>query len=291
MHPNTIDTYNNAKNTVCIDHHTNEDLFSDGDYVELKKPLDDSELPKETSLHYIDSSAKSATSIIYRFFEALDEEIDEDRAYDIMQGLVSDGVKRGLFVCDGTKGIISPKDELKNDKNTYEIYNHLVKILPEEKMQQIAKNIDIMANLTPKEKEFYDSLFTRLEFSKDNKTAYVEISPDDDEWVKMGGDTGRNSNILNRFRRSVLYDDKKYPNLKNIIVFYSAGDTYRLSIHSKNRDLVDFYTYAYEKLEDKYNLFSIGGHKSRGGGKILPEDKAQCHEFAQDVIDCIQNYK
>ena len=284
---NVAQMIKNANKVVCIDHHKKQNMFGD-DVIELDSPILDDSLPQKTSMHYIDSSAMSATSVIYRLFESLCEEIDENKAYDILSGFASDCVKKGIIDCDGKKGEIKAKKQLKEDKNAYEIYQDVEKKVSIKDKQKIAHKIDILANLTPEEQDFYDSLFNNVKLSQNKKLAYVEISPDDETWKNLGGDNSRTSTILNRFRQNIL-SDKDYHGIDAVVAFYSAKDVYRLSIHSKKDNLDKFYDSASSLLNEKYNGFSVGGHNSRGGGKIVSSDKDACHNFVCDIIKCYEN--
>ena len=285
MQKNTIGLLQNASKVLCIDHHGQQDLFGD-DCIEITKNLDITELPEDTSLHYIDTSAKSATSVIYRFFEALNQDISRNQAFDIMSGFISDGVKKGIIECDGKSGQILLSEKFINDDNASEIFAKLVQKLSPDDMQQIAKNVDIMSNLTPDEIKFYNSLNDKVKFTDDKKVAYIEIPQDDKTWESLGGDNPETSTILNRFRKNILRNMGN-SGLKYAVVFYPSKDMYRLSIHSNTNNLNDFYNNAITRFRYRFNDFSIGGHRSRGGGKIVPYDKDDCQRFSRDIIDCI----
>ena len=288
MHKNTVPLMQNAQKVLCIDHHGQQDLFGD-DCIEITRNLDSSELPKDKSLHYIDTSAKSATSVIYRFFEALNQDISRNQAFDIMSGFISDGVKKGILECDGKSGQILLTEKLVNDDNASEIFAKLVQKLSPDDMRQIAKNVDIMSNLTPDEIEFYNSLNNKVNFTDDKKVAYVEIPQDDKTWASLGGDNPRTSTILNRFRKNILRNMGN-KGVKYAVVFYPSKYMYRLSIHSNTNNLNDFYNNAIYKFKRRYKDFSIGGHRSRGGGKIVPFDKKECEYFSRDIINILSQY-
>lgn len=274
----------NSKAFLCIDHHVGCDIHNKKPVV-ITKTLLDSKLPKRISPIYIDTSAKSATSIIYRYFEVLNKEIDENCAYDLLAGLVSDCKKKDMIVCDGTRGEIIPQKELKDDKNAYEIFLKLKSKLTPDKILKLARETDILSSLTNEEKEFQKNLYKRLQYNDLNKTAYVVIPPNDEEWEKLGKDNNRTSAILNSFRREIIKNDKYKTN--TAIVFYEADGCFRLSLHSKNNNLEKFY-YNLSKVSKYRNYpdFSIGGHKNRGGGKIATLNKETCAQFVEDVIKC-----
>lgn len=290
MHKNTVGYLNKASEVVCIDHHDRQDLFEDNDYIELSSELDENNLPEQTSLHYIDTTAKSATSVVYRFLEAMGEDITHDGAYDAMCGLVSDSVKKGILECDAKKGTITLSDKFINDKNAFEIYSKLYSKLSKDDIKNITKSIDIMASLAPEQQEFYNSLYDRIQYSKDKKIAYVVIPPDDEQWNELGGDNPVTSTMLNKFRRTVLKDNKNYPDTQYAVVFYPSDNMYRLSIHTKSENMRKFFSRAVFELESKHNEFSIGGHRSRGGGKIIPKSDSDCKKFIDDILDCLNSH-
>ena len=67
---NTQKFIDKADKLLCIDHHRGINI-ADHDYTYINAPLK-SNHSRSVSSCYVDSSAKSTTSIIYRFFEALD---------------------------------------------------------------------------------------------------------------------------------------------------------------------------------------------------------------------------
>ena len=275
-----------SKNLLCIDHHEGTNLFST-DYVILRKPLSEADKAIETSAPcYVDSSAKSATSVLYRLFEALNEPIDSQQAYSLMFGLVDDGAKKGYMVCDGNKGTITPTKKLIDDKNALDIFLNLEEKLSAEQIKKIAQAIDIMSNLSEEEQKFRASLYEKLQFSNNGKIAFVEIPPDDGEWKSLGGDNTRTSTILNRFRQDIL---KKSDDVEVVITFYEAEGKYRLSAHSKNPTLLNFYNYIEATKIPEFTK-NAGGHKDRGGGKIYTIKPEICHKWVQDIISCEDFY-
>ncbi len=284
--PTVLKYIKKSKNLLCIDHHEGTNLFST-DYVILRKPIENADKVIETSAPcYVDSSAKSATSVIYRMFEALDEPISKEQAYSLMFGLVDDGAKKGYMICDGTNGTIIPTKKLIEDKNALEVFLNLESKLDDEQTKKIAQAIDIMSNLSEDEQKFKDSLFERLQYSNNGKIAFVEIPPDNKEWKNLGGDNSRTSTILNRFRQEVL---KRFDNVEAAIVFYEAENKYRLSAHSKNPTLLDFYRYIEQTKIPEFTK-NAGGHKDRGGGKIYTTNPEACHKWVQNIISCEDFY-
>lgn len=270
-----------------IDHHKGIDIV-DGNYTCINSTINET-LPLESvSSYYVDTTAKSASAIIYRFLEALGEDISNSQAYAIFSGLMSDCNKKGLVRCDGENGVIELKKEFVEDKNTYEIYQKLREKLTAKQIREIAKSVDLISNLTPEEKKFKDSLKDRIILSPNKKIAYVEITPDDKEWEDLGSDNPITSTILNRFRVDVInnkFQDEKLKDVVLALVFYKAGENYRISAHAKDNSLLKFFDYAKTKTTNSIHQ-SLGGHSERGGGKIASLDKDICHKWVLDIISC-----
>ena len=225
-------------------------------------------------------------------FEALDEPINSDQAYSLLFGLVDDITKKGYVVCDSSDGTIEPTKKLIDDKNALEIFLKLEDKVSKEQISKIACAIDIMNNLTPEELAFKDSLHEKIKYSENKKIAYVEIPPKDEEWKNLGGDNSRTSTILNRFRQDVLnnvYDDENLKDVELALVFYEAENKYRISAHSKNSTLLDFYNYV-ESTKIPHFTENAGGHKDRGGGKIFSTDPETCHQWVNDIVSCSKFY-
>lgn len=274
--PNVYNFMKKTDKIIGLDHHMDADIVDDN----LTLTQNSNEKPTDKiSSFYIDTTAKSATSIIYRFFEALDKEISQNTAYDLFFGLISDCCKKGLVKCDGENGTISPNKEMIQDKNAYEIYQALYNKLNPEQISDMAKKIDIMSNLSEKEKAFSDSLYKRVKYNNKGNVAYVEISPNDPTWIELGGDNSTTSTILNRFRQNFL---KNHNNIKAVFTFYEADNSYRLSVHSKEKNLKKFYKFALKNVQNK--PFTIGGHEDRGGGKINSTDEKVCHKWTENII-------
>ena len=276
--PNILNYIQKANNIVGLDHHIGTNAVTD-DLTLVQKSS--KEPADKISSFYVDATAKSATSVIYRFFEAMNKDISKDTAYDLFFGLISDCNKKGLVKCNGEEGTITVSKELMQDENAYEVYKKLLAKLTPKEISDMSKKIDIMSSLTDEEKAFNASLYEKLKYNNKGTIAYVEIPPNDRTWKHLGGDNTRTSAILNRFRQNVL---KKFDKVKTVFVFYRAKDTYRMSIHSKEKKLKDFYDLAQKCIAD--TSFSTGGHEDRGGGKINSTDSKICHSFVRKIINC-----
>lgn len=273
---------------LCIDHHKGVNL-TDHDYTYINKKFDEEYIPESVSSFYIDSTAKSATAVLYRFFEALDEPVSDNQAYSMLSGLISDGEKRGLFTVDGVKGAIREESSLYEDEHTLEIYESLRDKVSPEQFKQILKEVDITSNLNEDEKNFQNSLIDKIELGFDGKLAYVIIPPGDEEWEKIGKDNPVTSAILNKFRKNVLnnsFNDDRLNKVKIALVFYEADDKYKVSFHSKIKldKMYDLFNQAFKKDNN-----SLGGHSTRGGGRILSKDKEACDNWVQDILLCATN--
>jgi len=280
--------FENADKTLCIDHHRGINL-SNHDYIYINSPLKNNNV-KGVASYYVDSSAKSTTSIIYRFFEALNEDIDNETAYNMFLGLTDDGVKRGYIDCNGVMGKVELYKEAFEDENFVEVFSNLKEKLSEAQIENIAREVDRTANLTPEQVALKNFLYNNIQYDSDNKIAYVVIEPDNKIWKKAGGDTPTVSTIMNQFRQDILSnkDNKKEnENTEIAMVFYKANGNYRVSLHSKNVNLHPVYEYIENNCPAK-NI-SIGGHATRGGGRITTFDKNSCNLWVNSVLEGCRN--
>ena len=279
--PNVLEHIKKTPSIMGFDHHTDADIPSKS-FLQVEKTLSEEEVVSSEADFYSDITAKSATSVIYRFFVALGEEVDTQRAYDLFSGLVDDIVKRNLVKCDGINGIIEPQAKLIEDKNAYEIFCKLKEKLTEEQILSIAKKIDVLSCLTPEQQAFKNSLYSKLNFSENGKIAYIAIAPDDEEWKALGGDNAVTSRILNNFRQEVL---QKNDDVEIAIAFYEANGNYRLSAHAKEPILLQFFKYIEENKISKFSKNS-GGHPTRGGGGINSNEPKICSNWVHDIVSC-----
>lgn len=281
--PNVLKHINDTPLVMGFDHHSEVDVSRDN-FVQFQRTLFDDEYVATSANFYSDMSAKSATCVVYRFFEALGKEIDNSQAYDLFLGLVDDIVKRSLVKCDGKNGTITPQKALIDDKNAYEIFEKLKSKLTQEQIAKIAKDIDILSSLTKEQEEFKNSLKEKIQYSKNGKIAYLEIKPDDKQWENLGGDNVVTSRILNNFRQEILADEE-FKDVDLVIAFYEAHGNYRLSAHSRNQNLLKFFKYVEENAIENFTKNS-GGHPTRGGGGINTIDKDACSIWVEKIISC-----
>ncbi len=288
---NVLSHIQKAKKVFCLDHHKDPDIVESG-FLNITSPLNNAHAIETKVPVYVDSSAKSATSVIYRFFEALGEDYDDETAYNLFYGFADDCVKRGLLRCNGKQGLIAETPELQKDKNAREIYVALKNRLNRKQIKTIARNIDILSSLSPEEQEFKNSLIKRLKLSPNKKVAYVEIPPYDKQWTNLGCDNTRTSTILNRFRQDVLNNKFKRNDLEQVqavFVFYRAANKYRISAHAKNDTLLDYFKYVNDNKIENF-LSQAGGHPSRGGGRLMTTKSKECHKWVEDIVSCSDFY-
>ena len=285
INPYILRRIKNSKKLIGLDHHKDPDITDN--FINITKTIEDADkIIQSKTNYYIDSSAKSATSVVYRFFEALNYNINKNTAYDLFYGLVDDCSKKRLVKCDGVSGTITPSKELTEDKNAFEVYTKLKGQLSEREIKRIAKNTDVLSSMTKQEKAFYEKLKQNTKQSKNKKIAYVEIEANNPTWEKLGGDNTRTSRILNVYRQKMLED---YPEAKVAICFYQAGSNYRLSAHSRDKNLLDFFKYIDETKMKGFSENS-GGHQDRGGGKIATTNPQSCHKWAEEIVSCDDFY-
>lgn len=279
--PNVLNHIEKCPKVMGFDHHSETDV-SRGSFMQLQRPILDDECILSRINFYSDMTAKSATSVIYRFFEALQGDIDSNQAYDLFSGLVDDCIKRNLIKCDGIKGTIEAQEALIKDEHAYDVYKKLKAKLTDEQIAQIAKNIDVLSSLNEKEQAFKDSLNDRLNFSNNGKIAYIKINPDDEEWKDLGGDNTITSRILNNFRQEVL---KNNEDVQVAIAFYEAHGDYRMSAHSKKPILLDFFKYIEDNTIYGFTKNS-GGHPTRAGAGLKTTNPQICEKWVNDIISC-----
>ncbi len=243
---------------------------------------------------YIDESAKSCCSVIYRLLDQIGFNMNKDSLMDLYCGMISD-LKKSKYVeffkKDG-EYIIKKAKKILNDKNTLKIYNEIDHKLEKSEKNIVLSHLDVLSRLTPLEKKFQKELFSNVKFSQDKKIAYVVIESNDYLWNSLGMDNPTTSEILKDFRIRILEnaqndnfinDKKSLKNVKNVITFYRKSPDsceYKMSIHSKNNTAL--------KLIDKaktYNKnFVAGGHEDRAGGKINSIDKDSIKKFIEAFV-------
>jgi len=276
-----INSYN-PNNIIGLDHHEEmENTIITDDYKQL---------------FYIDNTAKSTCSIVYRLFESLGEKPEAETLSNLFCGMVDDFKKFRLINLFPDE--VLKTEKMKEEKESEEVFDMVAEKLPETNMQSVLKHLDILGNLNPEEKVFQNKIFKeKIQFSQNNKLAFVVIEPQNTEWIALGQDNLVTSRIIGDFRQRIITnnpDDKLIPeNIKQkldktqaIIVFYrgpkmenSQDETYRLSINTKNNSAVKIIEEA--KLSGDADITG-GGHTDRAAAKIFSLDGQKCKNF----IDC-----
>ena len=277
---------------LCMDHHHSKYPITNN-FILLEKPLEGAPDIKNPKNIYIDSSAKSATSVLVRFFQSIGEKMTKSQKISAYCGMIDDMQKSGFVFLDSSNKVKVNK-KLEEDKNAKEIYDYLDFELTGEEKENVIKHLDVFSSLTQDEIKFRKNLYNRIQLNGNSKMAYVVINPDDEEWYRLGGDTNTTSEILRDFRTRTLahkkadefLDEDKIERLKDVemtAVFYPDYKTkrYRISIHS-NKD------YAEKMIEYNRNHYcknlTAGGHKNRAGGSTAGLDKKKCGNWTDNFI-------
>ena len=76
-----------------------------------------------------------------------------------------------------------------------------------------------------------------------------------------------------------------YENVKMIFAFYEANGAYRMSAHSKDCSLLEYFKYVEDNAWPNFTKIS-GGHPNRAGGGVLNNEPEFCHNWVQKIISC-----
>lgn len=258
-----------SENIFGFDHHTRTDETFDGNL-------------------YIDDTAKSTCGIVFRFFEALGEKISKKSLKKLYCGMLSDYQKSGLVDIKDSKLIKLPDLDL--DKNSKEILEKIEAQLSEKEKAKIYKHLDVLSNLTAKEKAFQKRLFKETKTTPEGNLAYVVLEPNDKDWINLGMKNARTTILLRNWRLSTLNNKEndmfsaqqkeKLKNLKGAIIFYRSGGAYQMSVHSKDNYAERLTTYI-----RKNTSLKIYGHPERQGGRILSLQKDDVEKFINGFLD------
>ncbi|MDD3237085.1 MAG: DHH family phosphoesterase [Candidatus Gastranaerophilales bacterium] len=303
MAPNVLNYFRayDAKDVVGFDHH-NESTKLMPNYRQITaqyKSVADMPVEKPQN-YYIDSSSKSCSAIMYRFFEALNEPLSKPQLKSVFCGMSDDMSKAG-YLKFLNKFSTKFTHKLGEDDNTKEVFKDVTSKLNKKDMSEVISHLDVLATLSPKEKAFQKRLFDSVKFSDNKKFAYVELGPQDPQWMALGGDNKRTSVTLRDFRVRLLNNDsndkmiskdlrKDLKDVQAVAVFYSNPDEdlYKISIHTKEDYAKKYNEYIRENI---YPELTAGGHANRGGGRTFTLDSEKCHEWvgyfktAADNID------
>ncbi len=282
---------------ICIDHHETANPIINSNIIstsEVNEPH-----IEEVKNGYLDTTAKSAASILVRFFEALKIPMTENQKASAYCAMADDMNKEKLI--DISNGQIIKSSKYEDDTNAKDIFEYIENSISQDKKTEILSHLDILSRLKPKEKAFRMSLYKNIKITPNKKFAYVIIQPDDRNWKRIGGDTPTASKILRDFRTRILEHKqtdefidndllKRIQDVQAIAVFYpdTKSGRYRVSMHS-NKD------YAFRIIdlikEEYYSPLKAGGHPNRAGGSTQTLDKNKCAKWANNFICAGQNLK
>lgn len=276
--PNVLNYINSyGKNVVGFDHHNNPDKISQS-YNQVDKAFnkDDPEKPKmEPKNFYIDSSAKSNSAIITRFFDQIGHKMTPEEAGSLLTGMLDDTSKDGHSKINKNEIIVS--DKINDYGHTKEIFDKVLKNVDKKELDEIFAHFAQRNELTPDEIAFRDSLAKKTKHSKNGKFAYIEISPNDKEWKKLGGATVKSTAILGDYRKGTLANDKA---IDAVAVFFPTNtkDTYKMSINTRK----DYAKQIIENIKKTtYPELTAGGHDDRSGGTVIASDNKACHDWVK----------
>ena len=238
---------------------------------------------------YIDDTARSCSGIVYRFAEALNIKLSKPAYESIYCGMLSDYQKHELISIKNGQLIKNPK--LYDDKNSLEVLEKVEKEAGEDSKIKVLKHLDIMNNLSDREKTFNTKLFSSINTTPNGKLAYVVIDPHDKQWRELGMDNDRNSLILRNLRIALLNSGEKdspftlgqkelFKNTKASMIFYRTSPNkhglFQMSIHSKDGYAQNLINYIKTNIDP--NL-EAGGHKDRAGGRVRSLGKTEIEKF------------
>ena len=276
------DAIKNAENLLCIDHHDNADISNN--INEIDHILTAQEIKKLSHSNiYIDSTAKACSAIILELFKTLKVKIPQDIKANLYCGLTDDLRKNKYIIFDNTLNPIKTSLFFE-DLNTQKIYSRLTNSLNKKKRNKIIKHLNVLASLNQDEKAFQERLWKDLKITSKQKLAYVIIPPDDSEWIKLGRDNHITSVIMNNFRVSALNENK---NLDSIMIFYQDNNGYRMSAHSRNNSLMNYFDFL---RQHEIPYLQAGGHPDRAGGTIETFDRNESINWAMKIINNFEKF-
>lgn len=255
--------------------------------------VDHHERSKDTAIEcgysYVDATAKSCCAIMYRLVEALGEKLNKNDLRDLYAGILSDYEKSELVKFKNSKLIKQPA--LYQDKNAKEVLEKVEAQLSQKDKNKIYRHLDILSNLTPREKALRAKLLSQVQVTPNGKIAYVIIPLGDKNWSSMGMDTIRNSDILRDVRLSILNSrktNKKLKNIEGVMIFYrekpSNDSLYKMSIHSINH----YAQRLIDRVKATTDLKTTGGHEDRAGGRIFSVQPDDVQEFIDNFLQASQ---
>ncbi len=296
LNPNVADylaSYN-VNNIIGFDHHNAHSLIVPDTLKISQQYKSVVDIPiQEPKNYYIDSSAKSCTSILYRFLSAINAPISKEQINSIYCGMLDD-MNKSAFVKFFGKDKVSLLPKIEGEYNAKEVYDEVSSEILKSDKSDIVQHLNVIETLSSREQDFQKRLFDDVKIVGNGKFAYVEIPQDDSEWKILGEDNKRTSIILRDFRTRILSnapDDsnisknlhKKLDNIQAVGVFYSKSEcgSYRVSLHSRNDYAKKYCDYIRDNL---YPELVAGGHSNRCGGGINDANPDQCHTWVQYFV-------
>lgn len=265
---------NKEDKIIGFDHHAKTDTLIQGDL-------------------YIDNTAKSCCGTIYRFFESIGEKLKKKDLKSLYCGMLSDYSKSKLVEISEAK--LTKLPALKEDKNSGEVLEKIEAGLSEKEKSKIYKHLDVMSNLTQREKEFNKKILDSIQVTPNGKLAYVIIPANDKQWRLLGMDNTRTSTIIGDLRKKLLDPDlqsgfslKQKESIQNIngaIVFYRVNDktesAYQMSITTKDNYAKKLINYIKKNLNP---TLDAGGHPNRMGGRVHSIEEQSIKEFINNFL-------
>lgn len=275
--PKFLENFRKTPNVIGFDHHVKADSFIERGDI------------------YMDTSAKSNCSIVYRFFESIGEldKLSQEDWKSLYCGMLSDFSKSKLVEVADSQ--LYKLDRFYEDGNQHsrEILESVEARLSEPEKAAIYKHLDIMSNLTEAELGFQKRLWENIKFTPNGKLAYVIIPHNDEQWINLGRDNNRTSTIINNFRKRVISADLppdlfeqekgKISGIKGVMVFYSVSKNgpYQMSIHSKDGYAERLRQYVKSNINPD---LQAGGHSNRQGGKAASIEQTDIEAFINGFL-------
>lgn len=247
---------------------------------------------------YIDDTAKSCCGVVYRFFEALEENIPQSDRKKLFCGMISDYKKSGLIKVTCKKGVynVEKTEKLCKDENSLEVFEKLQASLSEDDKIAVYKHLDVLANMPKKYRVLRDDLLEDFSFCLGKRLAYMYIPADSISWRNLGMDNSKTSELMKDLRNRVLSpnlnDDETIParirknadNLKAVISFYRVSpkdDVYQMSITSKDGYALKLINYVKDNLIPD---LEGGGHANRAGARVRSLENADIFKFMNSFM-------
>ena len=263
-----------GSNIVGFDHHNDPDIVVK-DYNKITQSYAKNSMPAlEAKNYYIDSSAKSNSAIISRFFDAIGHRATHEEARSLFAGMLDDTSKDG-YTKVGKFGKIEVTDKVNDNGNTKEVMKNILGRMRIFDKFAVLKHFTNKTKLTTKEIAFSKTLKDKTQYSNNGKFAYIEISPNDKEWDDLGRDTIRSTKVLQQFRK----DSLEKGDVDAVAVFYPTnGNIYKMSIQTKG----DYAKQIIDNIKAKTCPDLVaGGHENRSGGTLKSLDAQKTHEWVE----------